>query len=203
MRYVCITFHLIAKSFCTRVKKLILKLFNMPGARLTFDVTQLIYYNHQIGKSVAELVEMFRVSRKTIYNVLNWAENENRLEAKCGSGRKKKIDERADRLIMRKVRQNPQISTRTLAKELEEECGTVVSHETVRQLILRNKYSSRVARKKPLLSKVNVEKRITFAVNMSIKPDNYWDEVIFCDETKIMLFYNDGPTRVWRKPLTA
>jgi len=25
----------------------------------------------------------------------------------------------------------------------------------------------------------------------------------FCDETKMMLFYNDGPSRVWRKPLSA
>lgn len=35
------------------------------------------------------------------------------------------------------------------------------------------------------------------------KPAEYWDDVIFCDESKIMLYYNDGPPRVWRKPLTA
>ena len=33
--------------------------------------------------------------------------------------------------------------------------------------------------------------------------EEYWDDVIFCDETKMMLFYNDGPSRVWRKPLSA
>lgn len=31
----------------------------------------------------------------------------------------------------------------------------------------------------------------------------YWDDVIFCDETKLMLYYHDGPQKVWRKPLTA
>jgi len=35
----------------------------MPGKRLTFEVTQLISYNHQLGKSISELVEMFSVSR--------------------------------------------------------------------------------------------------------------------------------------------
>lgn len=147
----------------------------MPGKRLSFDVVQLIYYNHQLGKSVADMVEMFSVSRKTIYNVLSRAKNEGRLETKSGGGRKRKIDRRADRVIMRKDNPNPQISVRTLAKELD----LVVSHETVRQVILRHEYSSRVARKKPLLSSVNVEKRFTFAVNMISKPAEYWDDVIY------------------------
>jgi len=91
------------------------------------------------------------------------------------------------------------VEVRTIAKELEEECDLVVSHETVRQAILRHKYSSRVARKKPMLSLVNVEKRFSFAVNMIGQPAEYWDDVIFCDETKMMLYYHDGPSRVWRK----
>jgi len=175
----------------------------MPGKRLTFEEIQLIYYNHQLGKSVAELTTMFSVAKKTIYNVLSRAKNEGTLETKSGGGRNRKIGKREDRLMMRKIDQNPQISVRALAKELEEECDLVVSHETVRQAILRHKYSSRVARKKPLLSPVNVEKRLTFAVSMINQPIEYWDDVIFCDETKMMLYYNAGPPRVWRKPLSA
>jgi len=52
--------------------------------------------------------------------------------------------------------------------------------------------------RKPLLSDVNIEKRHSFAVSNVDHPEEYWD-----DETKIMLFYNDGPSRVWRKPLSA
>lgn len=175
----------------------------MPGKRLSFDVLQLIYYNHQLGKSARELSEMFCISRKTIYNVINRAENENRLEPKCGGGPSKKITKRADRVIMRKIHQNPQVSTRTLARELKEECGIVVSHETVRQTILQHKYFSRSARKKPLLSSANVEKRLSFATMLISEPVDYRDDVIFCDETKMMLYYNDGPTIVWRKALTS
>lgn len=175
----------------------------MPGKRLSFELVQLIYYNHQLGKSVQELSQMFSVTRKTIYNVLNRAENEGRLEPKHGGGRKSKINERVQRIMIRKIDQNPRISVRTLAKELKEECGIVVSHETVRQVILRHKYSSRSARKKPLTSAENVKKRLSFATKLISEPIDYWDDVIFCDETKIMLYYNDGPTRVWRKALTA
>lgn len=175
----------------------------MPGKRLTYDVIQLIYYNHQLGASAQELSERFLVSRRTIYNVLHRAEKEGRLELKRGGGPTPKINTRTERLLLRKVDQNPKMSIRELAKELAEECDVVVSHETIRQTLLKHKYSSRSARKKPLLSAANVEKRLSFAVQNLLHPVDYWDDVIFCDETKIMLYYNDGPTRVWRKPLTS
>lgn len=175
----------------------------MPGKRLSFEVVQLIFYNRQLGKSVPELSEMFSVTRRTVYNVLNHAEKEGRLEPKRGGGPKPKISKRGERFLIRRLIENPQISTRTLAHELEEECNIVVSHETVRQAIMRNKYSSRVARKKPLLSAENVNRRLSFATMFVSQPTDYWNDVIFCDETKIMLYYNDGPSRVWRKALTS
>lgn len=168
----------------------------MPGKRLSFEVVQLIFYNRQLGKSVPELSEMFSVTRRTVYNVLNRAEKEGRLEPKRGGGPKPKISKRGERFLIRRLIENPQISTRTLAHELEEECNIVVSHETVRQAIMRNKYSSRVARKKPLLSAENVNRRLSFATMFVSQPTDYWNDVIFCDETKIMLYYNDGPSRV-------
>lgn len=91
----------------------------MPGKKLTFEVNQLIYYNHQLGKSASELAEMFSVSRKTIYNVLHRAENEGRLEPKSGGGRKLKIGKHVDRVIMRKLDRNPQISVRPLLRSLK------------------------------------------------------------------------------------
>lgn len=175
----------------------------MPGKRLSFDVIQLVFYNYNLGKSVQELCEMFTLARRTVYNILNRAKKEGRLDLKRGGGRKNKITGRVKRLMIHKLNQNPKISIRSLAKELNDECGVVVSHETVRQAILREHYSSRSARQKPLLSEQNIQKRLKFASEYISKPDDYWDDVIFCDETKIMLYYNDGPTRVWRKPLTA
>ena len=82
---------------------------------------------------------MFSISRKTVYNDVSRAENEGSLEAKGGSGRKRKIGKRAGCLILRKVVQNPQISKRTIAQDLKQECDLIVSHETVRQAILRHR----------------------------------------------------------------
>ena len=52
------------------------------------------------------------------------------------------------------------------------------------------------ARKKTLLSAQNVEIRLGF-------DPEYRDDVIFSNETKIMLYYYDGPQRACSKPLTA
>ena len=50
--------------------------------------------------------------------------------------------------------------------------------------------------KKPLLSAQNVEKRLRFATEHVSLPPEYWHDVIFSDETKIMLYYHDGLQRV-------
>lgn len=70
-------------------------------------------------------------------------------------------------------------------------------------MLQSHKYYSRVARKKPLLSTLNIEIRFKFTIEHNSFPPDYWDDVIFCDETKVMLYYHDGPQKVWRKPLTA
>ena len=67
----------------------------------------------------------------------------------------------------------------------------------------KHKYYSRAARKKPQLLAQNIEKRLHFATEHVLLPPEYWDDVIFSDETKIMLYYHDGPQRVWCKALTT
>ena len=134
----------------------------MPGKRISFDVVQLVFYYHAIGKSNSEISRKFNLSRQTVYNNLKRAETEERLEAKPASGRPRKISERVERNIVKKVEQIPMVSLRNIASELKEETGVVFSHEGIRKILNRNKYISRIARKK-MLSVVNVEKRLLFA----------------------------------------
>ena len=54
-----------------------------------------------------------------------------------------------------------------------------------------------------MLSAQNVEKRLRFVTeHVSLPPEN-WDDVIFSDKTKIMLYYHDGSQRLWHKALIA
>lgn len=175
----------------------------MPGKRVSKDIIQLVYFNYYKGKSAKEIADMFSLKIRTVYNIISRAEKEGRLDLKGSTGRPKKVTQRVERKIIRTVYDNPQSSTRGLALQMEKDFGLRVSHETIRNVLQKHKYSSRVARKKPLLSAQNVEKRLRFATEYISLPLEYWDDVIFSDETKIMLYYHDGPQRVWRKPLTA
>lgn len=175
----------------------------MPGKGVKDDVIQLVYYNYYKGKNAAQLSEMFNIKLRTIYNIINRAEKEGRLELKTSNGRPKKLSEREERTIIKKINETPKKTLRRLVTEMENECEVKVCSETIRKTLLKNNYLSKVARKKPLLSRINVEKRLLFAqkyINFTFED---WENVIFCDETKIMLYYNDGPTRVWQKPLKS
>ncbi|GFU11573.1 transposable element Tc1 transposase [Trichonephila clavipes] len=83
--------------------------------------------------------------------------------------------------------------------------GRSVSAETVRRVLRKAGYNGRVARKKkkPLIGKRNRVKRLKFAKEHILKPQQFWNEVIFSDECKFNIFGSDGRLMVWRKPNTS
>lgn len=175
----------------------------MPGKRVDENLIQLVYFNYYKGKTAKELSEMFDIKLRTIYNIICRAEKENRLHHNNSMGRPPKLTKREQSKLLRTVNDAPLTTLREMTLMVKNDSHKDVSHETVRKVLKANQYSSHVARKKPLLSKVNIEKRLSFAVANFDQASEYWDDVIFCDETKIMLYYHDGPSKVWRKRNTA
>ncbi|CDQ96170.1 unnamed protein product, partial [Oncorhynchus mykiss] len=55
-------------------------------------------------------------------------------------------------------------------------------------------------RRKPLLKMMHKKARKQFAEDKQTKDMNYWNHVLWSDETKINLFGSDGVKRVWRQP---
>ena len=143
---------------------------------------------------------MFSLKTSTVYNIISRTEKEGRLDLKGSTGRTKKVTQRVERKIIKFnffiIYDSPQSSTGELALQVEQDLGLRVFHETIRNVLENNKYSSRVARDKTLLSAENVETRLRFATKHISLPPEYWDDVIFSNETKIMLYYLDGPQRV-------
>ena len=133
----------------------------MPGKRVSKNIIQLVYFNYYKGKSAKENVDMFSLKMRTVYNK---TEKEGRLDIKGSTGRPKKMTQRVERKINKTVYDSQQSCTRGLALQVEKDLVLHISHETIRNVLEKHKYSSRVARKKPLLSAQNVEKRLRFAI---------------------------------------
>lgn len=100
---------------------------------------------------------------------------------------------------MRIVKENPFVSCRKISDDLAVYDNKQVSAETVRRAVVENGFSSRTPRKKPLVSAINKEKRITFAKTYCDKPVEFWDKFLFSDESKFSIFDVNGHKRVWRR----
>ena len=75
-------------------------------------------------------------------------------------------------------------------------------HVKLLEMLLKNINILQEWNKQTLLLAQNAEKRVLFATeHVSLPPE--WNAVIFFDETKIMLYYHDGPQRVQHKSLTT
>lgn len=55
----------------------------------------------------------------------------------------------------------------------------------------------RVARRKPLITDQNRLKRLNYAKQMLAKPFDFWNTVVWSDESKFNMFGSDGRVMAW------
>jgi len=72
---------------------------------------------------------------------------------------------------------------------------------TVRNVCHKNGYHGRVVRKKFWINETNRKKRLEFAKQHLNKSQEYWNTVLFSDESKFNIFSSDGRRTVWRKKI--
>lgn len=75
----------------------------------------------------------------------------------------------------------------------------IVHPENVRRILRSNGYNGRTPRRKPLISKVNQQKRLTYALKYQNETADFWKQVLFTDESKFNIYGCDGRGKVWRK----
>ncbi|GBO31924.1 Transposable element Tc1 transposase, partial [Araneus ventricosus] len=71
---------------------------------------------------------------------------------------------------------------------------------TVRNILRKYNFHGQVARKKPFLSKAHRRVRLEFAKSYIKMPLEFWNSVLFVEESKYNVFGSDGKQMVWRKP---
>ena len=80
-----------------------------------------------------------------------------------GRGRKRKSSAATDRMVVRKIKSNRRVSAHVVKAEIEVELGMTLNANTIRNRAYEAGLFGRVARKKPLVNKVNRGKRTKFA----------------------------------------
>ncbi|MEM7553040.1 MAG: IS630 family transposase [Cyanobacteria bacterium P01_A01_bin.84] len=90
------------------------------------------------GYQISELIEIFKVSRNTIYNWFNNWESENLvgLYNNPGRGRKTTFNINQQKVIKEWVKETPK-NLEKVKEKIDKEWGTIVSKDTIRRLMLR------------------------------------------------------------------
>ncbi len=92
------------------------------------------------------------------------------------------------------------MSAASIAAEVEGVGGQPVSAQTIRRTLHQISLHGCRPRRKPLLKMMHKKARKQFAEDKQTKDMDYWNHVLWSDETKIHLFGSDGVKRVWRQP---
>lgn len=142
------------------------------------------------GKTYKFIQDLLGCSSKMIANAKKWEEKpETR-------GRKRKIASHEVKKLVRLARQDPFITSTKIKQELDLDVNT----STIRRRLIENKLCGRSPRKTPLLKPIHVRNRKQFAQDHREWPASKWRNILWTDESKIVLFGSAGRRQYIRRP---
>ncbi len=114
-------------------------------------------------------------------------------------GRPRKLTPRQERLLMRRVEENRYASSLQLSKEVESQTGVTISRDNT--AYTAEEWHAWVPSTKEASPKALAQKKacLEFARAHADKDEDYWDSILWSDETKINVFGTDGFKTVWRR----
>ena len=136
------------------------------------------------------------MAKSTVWNILKKKKNAQQHQ------KTRKTTVVDDRRILSLVKKNP-FTTVGQIKNTLQEVGVCVSKSTIKRRLHQSEYRGFTTRCKPLVSLKNRKTRLEFAKQHLKKPLQFWNNILWTDETKINLYQNDGKRRVWRWKGTA
>ncbi len=98
------------------------------------------------------------------------------------------------------LQKNRHMSVASIALEVAEVEGQLVSAQTIRHTLQQVGLHGRHPRRKPLLKLAHKKACKQFAEDNLAKSMNYWNHVLWSDESKVNLFDSDGVQHVWWRP---
>ncbi|XP_054720704.1 uncharacterized protein LOC129230330 [Uloborus diversus] len=158
---------------------------------------------YQSGKKCKDIVKISAIGFRTVQRITKRCKEGG--EATCSRylcGHKSILHERDRRSLKRLVKKNRKKSTIQLTALFNEGSKTI-SQRTIPQEVLKSGVRICVAIRKPFVSAINRRKRLQFANDHKNWTVNYWGKVMWSDESRFMLFQNDGRVRVRREPHEA
>ncbi|CAJ0952836.1 unnamed protein product [Ranitomeya imitator] len=168
---------------------------------LSKDTRNKIVALRQAGKTESAIANQLGVKKSTVGAIIRKWKTYKTTDNLPRSGAPRKIPPRGVRMITRTVSKNPRTTRGDLVNELQR-AGTNVTRPTISNTLRHHGLRSCSARRVPLLKPVHVRARLKFAREHLDDPEEFWENVLWSDETKLELFGRNTTCRVWRKKNT-
>lgn len=165
----------------------------------TAEERKIIIRLHNQCKSLRTISKIVNRAHSTIQSIIDRYCYTGRLYNKPRKGRPTKLSRRSVNALLKKIKANPKLSAPKLNAAIRKSTDVSVCDSTIRNILRKNGYHGRTARRKYWINKVNQLKRLQFAKTYQNAPPEFWNKVIFTDESKFNIFKSDGKCLVWRK----
>ncbi len=170
------------------------------GREMSQDLRKKIISLHKKGEGYKKISKALLISQNTVAKVVQTFKKDGTVTiSQRRPGRPRKLTPCQEHLLMRRVEENRHASSLQLSKEVESQTGVTISRDTIRRTLQRNGMHGCRPRKKPLLKPRHKKALLEFARAHADKDEDYWDSILWSDETKINVFGTDGFTTVWRR----
>ncbi len=170
------------------------------GREMSQDLRKKIISLHKKGEGYKKISKTLIISQNTVAKVVQTFKKDGTATiSQRRPGRPRKLTPRQERLLIRRVEENRHASSLQLSKEVERQTGVTISHDTIRPTLQRNGMHGWRPRKKPLLKPRHNKAHQEFVRAHADKDEDYWDSILWSDETKINVFGTDGFKTVWRR----
>ena len=147
------------------------------------------------GESVTYIGKKFDIHHSVISRIISRFRSSGSLTTVHKGGRPRKTSDRDDKAIIRLIKKDPFVSSKSIATQL----SSNVTPRTIQRRAVEGGLKSFRSAKKPFISRKNRQARIDFARQHINWTTTQWKTVLFSDESKFNLKGSDG-IRLVRRP---
>ena len=140
--------------------------------------SQIISQYQHSSKSLYEISHELQVPYSTVKDIVKKFRETGSVEPerKGRCGRKPKLSTRTEQRIIREVKRDPTISVSEIMR-INPDIAAMASRATINRVLVKAGFHSRRPLKKFLLSRIMKRRRLEWATDMKMKPDDYWKKV--------------------------
>jgi len=153
----------------------------------------------QDGIAIREVARRLGVSHSVIQRLRDRVHATGRVAERHRTGRPSTTTRRQDRFIVTQALRDRTVTASGLRDELRAASNTNVSDQTIRNRLRAANLASRVAAVRTTLLPRHRVARAAWCTQHVRWTVRQWSDVLFTDESRFTLRFNDGRVRVWRR----